>query len=37
MVVLVRVLVSNGSGGSCDGDVVFVIGGRLNIDIFGKN
>ena len=37
MVVLVRVLVSNGSGGSCDGDAVFVIGGRLNTDISGKN
>ena len=36
MVALVRVLVSNGSGGSCDGDVFFVIGGRVNTDISGK-
>ena len=36
MVVLVRVLVSNGSGGSCDGDAIFAIGGRVNTDISGK-
>ena len=36
MVVLVRVLVSNGSGGSCDGDAIFVIGGTLKTDISGK-
>ena len=36
MVVLVRVLVSNSSGGSCDGDAIFVIGGRVNTDISGK-
>ena len=37
MVVLVRVLVSNGSGGSCGGDTIFVIGGRVNTDISGKS
>ena len=36
MVVLVRVLVSNSSGGSCDGDAIFVIGGRVNTDISRK-
>ena len=36
MVVLVRVLVSNGSGGSCGGDTIFVVGGRVNTDISGK-
>lgn len=36
MVVLVRVLVSNGSDGSCDGDAIFAIGGRVNTDISGK-
>ena len=34
--VLVRVLVSNGSGGSCGGDTIFVIGGRVRTDISGK-
>ena len=29
-------LVSNGSGGSGDCDVIFVIGGRVNTDISGK-
>ena len=36
LVVLVIVLVSNGSGGSGDSDVIFVIGGRANTDISGK-
>ena len=36
MVVLVKVLVSNGSDCSRDGDAIFVIGGRVNTDISGK-
>ena len=36
MVVLVGVLVSNGSGCSRDGDAIFVISERVNTDISGK-